>query len=139
MDELDQHLIALLKHNSRLPVSSLAMSLNLSRVTVKARIDRLVKAGKIRKFTVEVSADAENNLIRAITNIEVNGLKSEVVIAHLRKMPPITSLHSTNGKWAFVAYSETPDLVSFDALLNQIGKVPGVVSAETSLLLNKIV
>lgn len=139
MDAKDQALIALLKHDSRTPISSLALSLGVSRITVKTRIDRLVALGKIQKFTVQVSPDAENNLVRALTNIEVQGTKSESVVAHLKKMPQITDLYSTNGKWAFVAYSETSDLASFDVILNEIGKVPGVLSAETSLLLNKII
>ncbi|MGB0844663.1 MAG: Lrp/AsnC family transcriptional regulator [Alphaproteobacteria bacterium] len=139
MDDKDKELIALLRHNSRLPVSTLAPMLDLSRITVKSRIDRLVKTGKIQKFTLEVSPDAEDNLIRAITNIEVQGLKAESVVSHLKKMAEITNLHSTNGKWALVAISQSNDLASFDKLLNQIGKVPGVVSAETSLLLTKIV
>lgn len=139
MDAKDQALIALLKHDSRTPISSLALSLGVSRITVKTRIDRLVALGKIQKFTVQVSPDAENNLVRALTNIEVQGTKSESVVAHLTKMPQITDLYSTNGKWAFVAYSETPDLASFDVILNEIGKVPGILSAETSLLLNKVI
>ena len=43
LDETDRKLIALLRHDARAPVSTLAADLKLSRATIKSRIDRLVE------------------------------------------------------------------------------------------------
>ncbi|WP_162652837.1 Lrp/AsnC family transcriptional regulator [Lentilitoribacter sp. Alg239-R112] len=139
IDEMDRRIITLLKHDSRIPITSIAKTLLISRLTVKARIDKLLKSGAIQKFTVQVATMAEANIVHAITNIEVQGLKSELVQRHLRKIPEVISLYTTNGKWGLVAQTETSDLQHFDEVLFKIDKIPGIVSAETCILLNKVV
>ena len=48
LDQKDRKLISLLRENSRLPISSLAQYLNMSRATVQNRINRLCDNGIIR-------------------------------------------------------------------------------------------
>ena len=58
--ELDERLIAILKGNSRMPVSDIAKELQISRITVKRRIDELVNSGVISGFTLKLSIEDEN-------------------------------------------------------------------------------
>ncbi|MFB2553556.1 Lrp/AsnC family transcriptional regulator [Ensifer soli] len=135
MDDLDQALIAALRQNARLPVASLAAMTGVSRATVSARIDRLVANGTITGFTIRTVADQERRGVRAIVMIEVRGRIAERVADQLRGLPQVRALHSTNGKWDFIAEIEDRDLSGFDDTLRRIRLIDGINHTETSILL----
>lgn len=138
IDQIDRELLKLLSHNARASITELAGLLEVSRVTVKARISALRSDGIIRRFTVDLSDAADQDVIRAISLIELQLAKVEKVHRELGRMPELTSVYSTNGKWSVVAQSETRNLAAFDYLLNRIGKLEGVVNVETCLLLTRL-
>lgn len=139
LDQTDREMLKLLRHDARQPISSLAAALGVSRITAKTRLDRLLATGAIQRFTIQTPAFDDDTTIRAITLIEVQGLRSESVQSHLRKMPEITSVFTTNGVWSLVAHSETRTLADFDDTLTRITRIPGVTSTETCLLLNQVI
>lgn len=51
MDDIDRRLIVLLRKNGRRSVSDLALELDLSRATIRARMDRLERDGEIVGYT----------------------------------------------------------------------------------------
>ncbi len=139
LDQTDRDLLLRLKHNARASVTELAQTLGVSRVTINARLAALRADGIIRRFTIEVSESADEDMIRAVSLLELDLSKVDQVHRTLRRMPEFSSLFTTNGKWALVAQSETKTLAAFDALLNRMGRVPGVLNVETCLLLTRIV
>lgn len=139
IDETDRRLIARLGRNARASVTELAGDLGLSRVTVQNRIARLREDGVIRRFTVELGDLAQEDVVRAVTLIELQGSVTDMVQRQLRRMPQISALYTTNGSWGLVAHTETRNLSEFDRVLTDIGKIKGVIRAETCLLLNRVV
>ncbi|MEZ2130757.1 MULTISPECIES: Lrp/AsnC family transcriptional regulator [unclassified Sinorhizobium] len=135
MDDLDRDLLSALRHNARTPVSSLAAMTGASRATVAARIERLVAAGTITGFTIRTGHEARAAGVRAIVLIEVIGKLADRVAEQLRGLPQVRALHSTNGKWDFIAELEDRDLVSFDETLRRIRLINGIHSTETNILL----
>ncbi|HEY9467996.1 MAG TPA: Lrp/AsnC ligand binding domain-containing protein, partial [Propionibacteriaceae bacterium] len=89
-------------------------------------------------FTVRVREEAETDVIRAITLIEVEGRSTDDVIRKLRGFPEVQALHSTNGGWDLVADLRTSTLTAFDRLLGRIRSIEGVVNSETSILLSSV-
>ena len=134
----DRRLITALKRNSRASVTTLAGLLGLSRATIQARMDRLVSNGVIKRFTIDLAAEAETEVIRAVTTIEIQGSISHTIIKALRQIPEIVALYSTNGAWDLVANIETSSLPEFDRVLQQVRQVKGVLNSETSLLLDSV-
>lgn len=135
LDDLDHRLIALLRADARLPVSSLAATLGVSRATVRAHIDRLLQRGIIRGFTVVLSTDVPRTAIRAIMMVEVEGRAADRVARQLLGYPEVRSLHTTNGRWDIVTELETEHLAAFDEVLRRIRLIEGITSTETSILL----
>jgi DNA-binding Lrp family transcriptional regulator len=135
MDDLDQELLSALRHNARAPISSLAAMTGASRATVAARIERLVANGTIAAFTIRTGHETRAAGVRAIVMIEVLGKLADRVADQLRGLPQVRALHSTNGKWDFVAELEDRDLVSFDETLRRIRLINGINSTETNILL----
>ncbi|HEY8594810.1 MAG TPA: Lrp/AsnC family transcriptional regulator [Devosiaceae bacterium] len=135
MDDIDQRMIALLRFDARAPISTLAGKLGVSRATVRARIDRLVSDGTIQGFTIRVAAEATDATVRAITLIEIEGRAADRIRKALRGFPEIVALHTTNGRFDFVAELQARSLAAFDSLLGRIRQVEGITATETHILL----
>ena len=58
MDQLDEKLITLLRHNGRRSISDLAIETGASRATIRARMEKLEQTGTIIGYTVILRADA---------------------------------------------------------------------------------
>lgn len=135
MDDLDHELLSALRQNARLSISSLAAMTGASRATVTARIDRMVTDGTIAAFTIRTGQETRLPNVRAIIMIEVLGKMGDRVADQLRGMPQVRALHSTNGRWDFVAELEDDDLASFDETLRRIRLIEGINLTETNILL----
>ena len=139
LSSTDRRLIYALKQDGRASVTTLAGLLTVSRATVQSRMERLIRTGVIRRFTVEVDASAEVEVVRAVMMIELEGTLARSVTASLQRLSEIVSLHTTNGTWDLVAHIETSGLPEFDRVLRRVREIKGVLNSETSLLLNKAV
>ncbi len=135
MDELDRRLIALLRQDARMPVSSLAKALKVARGTVQARIDRMVERGEIGGFTVRAAAGSDAGRVRAIMSVEIEGLRQGAVIKALSGLPEVAAIHTTNGRWDLVVELSADSLEAFSRTLDAVRQIQGVAASETSLLL----
>jgi DNA-binding Lrp family transcriptional regulator len=135
MDDLDQRLLVLLRHDGRRSISDLALELSVSRATVRARIERMERQGDIVGYTVILRADAVSLPVRGITLIEVEGRAADRVVDALSGVAEVTAVHTTNGKWDLVAELGAQSLTELDAVLRRIRLIPGVTASETNLLL----
>ena len=137
-DDLDRQLITVLRGDGRAPVSKLAEILGVSRATVQNRLDRLIASGAVLGFTIRAREDQAAGAVRAIMMIEVRGRSTTAVIRHLRGLPELRHLHSTNGKWDLVAELTATSLAEFDRVLREVRGVEGITNSETSILLSSV-
>ena len=137
LDEIDRKLIALLRHDARAPVSTLAADLKLSRATVKARTDRLVERGVIQGFTIVLKSGADAARIKAVMMVEIEGAATDKVAKRLSGIPQVRAIYTTNGKWDLVVEIETESLEEFDTVLREMRALEGIITSETSLLLSR--
>jgi DNA-binding Lrp family transcriptional regulator len=135
MDDLDRKLLALLRENARAAVATLAKKLGVARGTVQNRLARMEKDGVIVGYTVRLKPQAETQQIRAIMTIAVEGNRTQSVLRALRGEPAVVAVHSTNGRWDFVAELRVENLQEFDRVIARISLFEGVSRSETNLLL----
>ena len=119
-------------------MSALAAALQVSRGTVQARLERLLRDRVIRRFTIEVGPGAEEDIVRAITSIQLSGSNARPVTRRLTSMSQVRALHTTNGNWDLVAEISATSLVDLDATLSEIRSLAGVANTETSILLTSL-
>jgi len=138
LDHLDRKLISLLRQNGRASFAELSKHLQVSRVTVQNRIERLTKQGVIVGYTAIIGNQADEQLavVRAFMSLELSGNTSNKVKAALLQEPSITAIHSTNGRWDLLVEIETGSLAEFDKVLGRIRNFTGISSSETSILLS---
>lgn len=136
MDDTDRKLLSALRHNARASLSDLAMTLGVSRTTIRARIDRLCQSGEIVGFTVVVKGDAVQDPVRGLMMLGIEGRGTERIIRQLSGMPEVRTIHSTNGRWDLIVEIGSDALEQFDGVLARIRKLEGVATSETNLLLS---
>ncbi|HQV15517.1 MAG TPA: Lrp/AsnC family transcriptional regulator [Denitromonas sp.] len=136
IDDTDRQLIALLRDDARLPVATLARTLRVARGTVLNRLRKLETSGVIAGYSVRLKPTAEAHRIRAWMGITVEGNTTAAVLKALRGEPAVQTLHSTNGRWDFVAEIRADTLEAFDRALGRIRSIDGIANTETSILLS---
>jgi DNA-binding Lrp family transcriptional regulator len=120
-------------------VASLAAKLKVSRGTVQNRINRMTAPdGPIQGFTVRTRPELEENRIRAVMTIAIEGERSRAVIKALRGLPEVDKVHTTNGRWDLVAELDTGSLAEFSRTLDEIRTLEGIAVTETSILLASV-
>lgn len=136
MDDTDRRLISMLRDNARVSVASLAKALHVARGTVQNRLTRLEADGTIVGYTVRLKSQVEEQGIRALMTLAVEGNRIEAVLKALRGDPAVLALHTTNGRWDIVAELRAESLEAFDGVLGRVRQIPGISHTETSLLLS---
>jgi DNA-binding Lrp family transcriptional regulator len=136
MTPKDRELLALLRLNAREPVSSLARKLGVSRSTVQDRLRRLEAAGVVSGYTVQISEDHAADGVRAFVTIAIEPRRSAEVVSSLKRVAALDSVHSVAGKFDFVALARTASPAEMENVLDDIGRVPGVVRTESAIILS---
>ena len=135
MDDFDRKLISALRHDARASLSDLAITLGVSRTTVRGRIERLKESGDIVGFSVVLKEDVQTDPIRGLMMIGIEGRGTDRITRQLRGVPSVKAIHSTNGRWDLIVELGTNTLAELDEVIGLIRKFEGVTTSETSLLL----
>jgi Lrp/AsnC family transcriptional regulator of lysine biosynthesis len=69
MDDTDAKILGLLRDNSRMKNTEIARHVGLTERAVRARIEKLVREGVIRKFTIETSPVGVEGIVLVGANI----------------------------------------------------------------------
>jgi DNA-binding Lrp family transcriptional regulator len=136
VDDIDRQLLGILRDDGRATVAAIAQKLKLARGTVRNRMARLEADGTITGYTVRLKPHTEEQRIRGLMMIAVEGNKDEPILKVLRGDPAIVGLHTTNGRWDIVAEVRADSLQAFERVLIRIRQLDGISNTETSLLLS---
>jgi DNA-binding Lrp family transcriptional regulator len=137
MKDADTKLLDLLRANAREPTASLARKLGLARSTVQERLARLERDGVIKGYTVRLADEARASRLRAVVMIETDPKQADRVSVELKKMPEVRSLAALSGSYDLIAMIETDTAARIDALLDRIGRAPGVARTVSSIILSE--
>jgi len=103
---------------------------------VQNRLARMEADGTIVGYTVKLKPQVEEQTIRALMTVAVEGNRTDEVLRSLRGDPAVCALHTTNGRWDIVAELRTDSLEAVDRVLGRIRLIDGISNTETSLLLS---
>ncbi len=132
----DAQLLALLRTNARMPVSSLAERLGVSRSTMQQRLKRLERDGMIAGYTVLLGEKAApNGTLQAHVLIEIGARDLARAVSTLRNRPEVRRCCTASGQFDLLVEVEAPTTHRLDETLDWIGQMPGVRRTVTSLLL----
>ena len=135
-DSADYKIIQILKKNARLPISSISQEIGVSRITVQKKIRKLEENGIITGYTAKLNSDSFSHKVKGWILINAEANKEEKAIKNMMKLPEITGLYTTNGKWDLAAEITSTNLEDFDRAISSLRSINGILETETSLLLS---
>ena len=132
MKEIDNKILEVLKENSRKPFLKIAKKLNVSEGTIRNRVNKLVKEGFIKKFTIEFETEAT-----AIVGIRTNpNVTTSSIIAEIKKFS-VANIYEVAGRFTIIAELKTRNLEEANSLIEKIRAIKGVLQTETFPVLKK--
>ena len=136
LDHTDRQLIALLQHNARESVATLARHLGIARTTVNSRLERLEKNKVITGYGVRLGQRVMGGGLQAYVGIKVQPRSGKDVVKRLSAMGQVQQLCAVSGEFDYVAWLQTDSPEQLDQLLDQIGSLDGVEKTTTSIILS---
>ncbi len=132
LDGIDAQIIEMLQRDGRMLYKDLAQKVGVSLPTVRARTQKLVELGVIKKFTVIVDADKILGKVRAVVLLQVNPQEVEDVVAKVGALREVREAYKTAGSSPLVLKVEARDLDELGQLVsNKLGSIPGIVSCSS--------
>lgn len=136
MDDLDRGILGLLGQDARMSVATLARRLKVARSTVQARLERLETSGTIAGYTLRLGEAARQGRIRATVLLSIEPRAQAQVLARLKIIAQIESVHTTSGRVDLLVQLAAESTAQIDAVLDQIGEIPGIRSSESLIHLS---
>ncbi len=138
LDAIDQRLIAMLRHNARESVATLAARLGVSRGTVTNRLRKLEDNGVIVGYTVRLRPAVASTALQAWMSITIEGNEAGRVAASLLGEPGVQALHATNGQWDLLAELQADSPAVLSRVLERIRLIKGIRHTETNIHLETL-
>ncbi|MFT5707696.1 MAG: DNA-binding Lrp family transcriptional regulator [Oceanospirillaceae bacterium] len=137
LDNIDKELLALLKVDSRKPVTCLAQILGISRQTVQKRLHILESKKVIAGYTIRTGETFNSERFRAQAMLTIDNNVGDSLIAYFTKIPQVTSVYSVAGNCDALVTIESNSSEGIDFVLDTIRRHPQVIQTQSYLLLSQ--
>ena len=138
LDTIDQKIILELAADARLPVSSIAARVDLSRNAVQQRIEKLERDGVIAGYTIKLgSDDAKTGKTIAIVHIErKDRMRGADVLKAIKSIHEIKCCYVLSGSKDLLIEIEASDSSRVSEICSTIWDMPGVKDTQTNFVLS---
>lgn len=135
LDSIDEHILRLLRDDARLPLSTLARRIGLSRSAAQERLQRLEHHGIIAGYTIKLRPPDRTALSAYLFLKFAAGYACADVVPHLRAHSQLRMCHSLAGPIDLVLLAETATSEDLYALRERLMTIPGVAEINTAPVL----
>lgn len=138
MDDLDQQILDRLIDNARMPFTEIAKELKVSAGTIHVRVKKLEDAGIIKGTTLNIDYDKVGYSFIAYVGVYMSKTSmSHQVIENLWKIPFITVVHVTTGKFNIFCKIRALNTQHAKDIIYQIDCLEGVSRSESMISLEE--
>ncbi|TYS23575.1 chromate efflux transcriptional regulator ChrS [Bacillus subtilis] len=138
LDEIDKQILTILHEEGRISYTDLGKRVDLSRVAVQTRINQLIEAGVIEKFTAVINPAKIGIHVSVFFNVEVEPQFLEEVALKLEEEPAVTSLYHMTGPSKLHMhgiFANDQEMEEF--LTKRLYPLRGVVSVDCQMLIKR--
>ena len=133
IDESDLKILEILRKNARTPYTTIAKELKISEAAVRKRIEKLVKMGVIKRFTIDYELENE---IRAIVLVKTNPqIPTPEISKKIIKIPGVEAVYETTGDFDILALIRGTNISSINKTIDDIRSLQGIVSTNSTIVL----
>ena len=141
LDLVDLKLLVMLQENARVSQADMARSVGLAPSAVLERLRKLESRGVVVGYAAIVAPRAVDLGQLAFVSVRVSGTgdQEEHAGARLAAVPEVLEVHHVAGEDCYLLKVRTRDAQHLGRLLKQtLGRVPGVVSTRTTVVLETV-
>ncbi|MCG8482388.1 MAG: Lrp/AsnC family transcriptional regulator [Clostridia bacterium] len=139
LDAIDIKILQILSMNGRESYIEIGKKVNLSRVSVKARIDSMVESGIIESFSVIINPEKTGQSVSVFLDIDVSPQYLYEVSNKLNEIEFITDIYHMTGntKLHVHALFSNKDVLS-EFLENKLYKMDGIIKVNCEMIVSRI-
>jgi len=130
MDDTDAKILNLLRENARMKNTEIARQVSLTERAVRARIEKLLREGVIRKFTVETSPVGVEGIVLIDTQVD----KTPAIKDKARSLSDM--VFECSGDYDVAVRLRADTLDDLNKRVDELRKLPGVNRTSTLVKLD---
>lgn len=133
IDTSDLKILEILKRNARTPYTVIAKDLKISEAAVRKRIEKLIRLGIIKRFTIDYELENE---IKAIVMIKSTPqISTPEISKKIVKIQGIETVFETTGDYDIIALVRGISISEINKTIDEIRSVQGVISTNSTIIL----
>mgnify|MGYP000043436890 FL=1 len=137
MDSKDLRILSILQKNGRIPISELAIKLNMSDTPCLRRVKKLENAGVISGYTANIRADSLgfNAIVYVFVRLTENSnSNADLFEDSVKDLPEVLECSVISGSHDYLLKIISHDLLSYESFIKQsIGNLRCVSSIESTV------
>ncbi|MCL1905128.1 MAG: Lrp/AsnC family transcriptional regulator [Methanomassiliicoccaceae archaeon] len=134
MDDLDEHIIEVLKKDSRCPFVEIAEQLQVSEGTIRSRVRRMTDDGIIKGFTIKTSS----RNVKAMVEIRIDvNTDTEDVANTLANHEGVTEVYEVTGDQDIIAIVDVESSQQLNDIIEKVRRYDNILSTRTRLILKE--
>ena len=141
MDSKDLRILSILQKNGRIPISELAIKLNMSDTPCLRRVKKLENAGVISGYTANIRADSLgfNAIVYVFVRLTENSnSNADLFEDSVMDLPEVLECSVISGSHDYLLKIISHDLLSYESFIKQsIGNLRCVSSIESTVVLKQ--
>ena len=138
LDDTDLRILELLTENGRLSYVDIGKELGLSRVSVRDRVQQLMKNGVIEKFSVVLNSEKVGKKVSAFFEVDCEPGSLVEVAQTLADNPNVASCYQMTGPSTLHMHVLVEDFISLEKFINnELYSLKGITRVESHILLRR--
>lgn len=140
LDPIDVEIVRLLQDNARLPQVEIARTVGLAPSAVLERLRKLEAKGVIVGYVAQIDPRALDQRLLAFIAVRTTDRPGEVRVANeLAAIPEVLEVHHVAGDDCYLVKVRAKDAEHLGSMLRtRIGRIPGVRSTRTTIVLETV-
>lgn len=140
LDDTDRAILRVLQVDGRISHAALAAEVGLTATPLRQRIEKLERAGVIRRYIAVVDPARVGRALTAFVHVTLSGHAlpcHDEFLAHVTGMEDILEIHHLTGEEDFLLKVVARDIAALEHfLLRELTRVPGLGRVKTTLVLS---
>jgi Lrp/AsnC family transcriptional regulator, leucine-responsive regulatory protein len=138
IDETDRQILQLLSENGRMSYVDIGKQLNLSRVSIRERVNQLIEDGVIEKFSVVINSEKVGKSVSAFFEVDCEPSSLVRVAETLANNPSVASCYQMTGPSTLHMHVLVEDFIRLENFINEeLYSLEGITRVESHILLRR--
>jgi len=129
-DEIDYKILETLRRDARTPFTEIGRDLGISDATVHVRVNKMMDAGIIKRYTIVVDEEALGRKVRGFMLINVNPGSLEEAANQLVENERVSAVYEIHGPNDLIVKVGAGSLDEMRELVLKVREIPNVATSE---------